>query len=183
MDFINDVQLPARRTVLASQKSRWIAFVLLIKSPGHDWAYLVENTLKHYLFTQLLSGFHFVWAQFSLPPAPLSFSQYYWPSRISYHTCPRSHSDCPYGYIHRAMGHLLLLIDMVPALLEMNSWQRSDFLPVKTASPALSKALFMFGQKRIGAAAVRMHHLNLIKLWYNSWLTPSEMLMAAKSMC
>ncbi|CAK6956499.1 Hypothetical predicted protein [Scomber scombrus] len=40
---------------------------------------------------------------------------------------------------------------MVPALLEMNSWQRGDFLPGKTASPALSKELFMFGQRRIGS--------------------------------
>lgn len=50
----------ARRdqTVLAAQKSRWIAFLLLVKSPGHDWAYLVEHSLKHYLRPQLPYGFY-----------------------------------------------------------------------------------------------------------------------------
>lgn len=111
------------QTVLAAQKSRWIAFLLLVKSLENDWAYLVEDTMQHYVLAQLLSSFHFVCPYLS-PHKCLSLSL-----DITGHpdkpTQPQT--DCPYSYIHHAMGHLLPHIDMVPALLEMNSWQRGDF--------------------------------------------------------
>lgn len=74
---------------------------------------------------------------------------------------------------------------MVPALLEMNSWQRGDFLPQEEncKSSTFLSTIYIW-QKRIGSSeGIVPHHLNLIKLWYGSWLTPSETLMAAKAVC
>lgn len=59
------------------------------------------------------------------------------------------------------MGQLLSHTDKVPALLEMNSWQKGDLLP---ASPALFRALLIFARRESEAVKAGAHHLNLMKL-------------------
>lgn len=132
MDFINAAQLSVcqvRPNCFGCTKEQMNSLSLACKEPAALLSLSGQRYNEMLFFVaHRLSGSHFVCPQHPLSHC-LSHLQHNWPFRITYHTCPHSHNDCPYSYIHHAMGHLLLHTGIVPALLEMNSWQRGDFLP------------------------------------------------------
>lgn len=189
MDFINAARLPVcqmRPNCFGCTKEQMNSLSLACKEPG-AWLSLSGRRYNETVFLSSAS----LWLSLCLPSPlshslPPSFSRHYCPSRISYHTCPHSGNDCPYSFIYTIRWHIYCSpsIRYLPCCWKWTAGKEViSSLSGKTAGPALCEALFIFDKRESEAVNVRPHHLNLIKLRRGSWLTPSETLMAAKSVC